>query len=254
MIWRQQAGATDIRKFTANSSSPCHFFLLTVICDRQIGYSHFEIRKWWNTRSGRTMDGLSTCTGRTKAQRTAKIAIGFALLAAIQGAGSRSESLAAGLANEEKRPQVTLCAPNEVVLASCLIRRKLVSVCGLNRRATYRFGSPGRIELTATALHHASQMFAGGGESQVVVTRGNYRYVIYDRATRLDSDRAGRRPLQFASGIMILRNGRHLSDTKCGNLDKDIINTALLPNYMPRGNYVWPIGMGPASLPPITRR
>ncbi len=104
------------------------------------------------------------------------------------------------------------------------------------------------------AMHHAGQMFAGGGETQIVVTRGVHQYVIYDSAIRVGRDREGHRPLQFASGLMVLQGGTHLTDVNCRPSEANFIDSKVVAGYMPSGEYVWHKGMGPASLPPITRR
>ena len=146
---------------------------------------------------------------------------------------------AAGSAAQATRNVASLCATDEVVIASCPIRRKLVSVCGRNHRATYRFGRPGRIELSANVMHHAQQMFSGGGESQIVVAAGGYEYVLYDRAIRTGFGRNGHNDTVFISGLMVLRNGRHLGNTVCDPMDGDIIDTNSAPDFMPKGGYVW---------------
>jgi hypothetical protein len=89
----------------------------------------------------------------------------FAGLAAIVGGVWPDSAKPAANAG---RNVASLCMPNEVIVASCPIRRRLVSVCGRNGIATYRFGRPGRLEVSANAMHHAHQMFSGGAKARLL--------------------------------------------------------------------------------------
>lgn len=75
----------------------------------------------------------------------------------------------------------SLCEPGEFVIANCPVGRKLASVCGPRRGvAIYRFGRPGRIELTASGLRRTNMPSAGGGETQVYFKRGAFTYFLFD--------------------------------------------------------------------------
>jgi hypothetical protein len=185
------------------------------------------------------MGSQSTRTCGTEAERTSKMMPSMAMfagLAAIVGGLWPDDAKPAAKAG---RNVASLCMPNEVIVASCPIRRKLVSVCGRNGIATYRFGRPGRLEVSANAMHHTHQMFSGGGESQIVVTAGVYQYVLYDNSIRTGFGRDGHNDPAFKSGLMVLRNGRRLANMVCAPRGGEIIDTDSAPRFMPAGDYVW---------------
>ena len=175
------------------------------------------------------------------------LAVLVASMAATGGAWPDSASSAARASGSE----ASLCFQNEEVIASCRLRQKMVSVCGRSGSATYRFGRTGRIELSANGMYHAHQMFSGGGESQIVVHKGDYQYVLYDSTIRTGFGRDGHNYPVFASGLMVLRNGRHLADMACAPGTEAIIDTNSAPRFMPAGAYVWHRGMGSSQLPRI---
>ena len=185
------------------------------------------------------MGSISTRTCDLKAKKTSGITLSIVVVASLAGGAGYSKTSHDKPVSQSSPRTASLCARDEAVLASCSVERKLASVCGRNGRATYRFGRPGRIELTATRLHHAHQMFAGGGESQIVVTAGFYRYVVYDRAIRRGFDDEGHNPLAFTSGLIVLRKGRQLASKLCEPMNTDIIDTNAASNFMSAGAYVW---------------
>jgi hypothetical protein len=190
------------------------------------------------------MGSLPARTYTPKVTGVRKMIPASAIVAALVASTCSARSEPSKPTAPASRHMATLCAANELVLASCSIRTKLVSVCGRNRKATYRFGRPWRIELKTKNLHYAHQVFAGGGESQVVAISGAYRYVIYDRSIRSGIDIEGHSPLQFTSGLMVQRNGRYLANMICSPMNADIIDTSSVPNFMPKGEYIWHKGVG----------
>ncbi len=198
------------------------------------------------------MGSLPARTGGLETKRSGKTVILAATLATMAGSASGAKLLSVSNIPAVVARVESLCALDETVLASCRIRRKMVSVCGRDHRAIYRYGRPDRIELVANRLHYAEQMFFGGSEFQIVSTQGAYRYVVYDSATKLGWDREGHNPSVFSSGLMVLRNGRHLSRVECAPMDRDMIDSSVARNHMPKGEYVWHKGSGPASVPPVT--
>ena len=142
-----------------------------------------------------------------------------------------------------------LCETDEVVLASCPIRRRIVSVCERDHRAIYRFGRAGRVELSANVMYLAHQMYSGGGESQIVVTRGAYQYVLYDRTIRTGFGGDGRNDPTFSSGLMVLKNGLHLANLVCATRSKDMIDANSATRFMPAGALVLHPGIDSRQLP-----
>lgn len=184
------------------------------------------------------MGSLSTRAGSLESQSSGKVAGGLGLLAAAILLAGGARPLSTGHASADAVEAVSLCQPEETVLAACPVASKLVSVCGRDRAAKYRFGTTGRIELEASHLRLASAMFAGGGETQISVKRGAYRYVLYDRTISKGVDRDGHRPKVQSSGLMVWKKGRMLSDTACGATDRAFIDSFLAPNYLREGEFV----------------
>jgi hypothetical protein len=118
----------------------------------------------------------------------------------------------------------SLCTKDEVPIASCPIGRRLVSICGRSKRATYRFGRPGKIELEGDNIRYNFTGQWGGGESQIALSRGSWRYVLYDGMVRTG----------FRGGLLVLKNRHIVSDRKCGSVPL-VINSSIADDYMPSG-------------------
>ena len=130
---------------------------------------------------------------------------------------------------------ISLCSAGEMVLFSCALRSKQVSVCGQAAgRSLYRFGRPGRIELQSGNLRYAIRPFSGGGESQVYFERDGYRYILFDRTVRRNFGSQGRNDAAFSSGLAIHYKGRALSSARCGG----VMISSSLADYMPEGSYI----------------
>ncbi len=112
-------------------------------------------------------------------------------------------------------PPAALCRPGETPLFACGIGSKQVAVCGRNGAAVYRFGRPGRVELTSTALTMAMRGFAGGGETQITAANRDYRYTVFDRTTRTGFGEDGRHDAAMTSGLLIQRAGRTVAAKAC---------------------------------------
>jgi len=112
----------------------------------------------------------------------------------------------------------SLCARGETPLFFCPIGRKFVSVCGQAAgRATYRYGRPGRTELEVNdGVRRASHGFSGGGEDQLWVDRGGYRYVVYSRTMRTAFGASGRHDPGFSAGLIVLKGEKIVSEHACG--------------------------------------
>ena len=149
---------------------------------------------------------------------------GFSAAALGQGAGSGA------------RAGVSLCQGPEMVLFTCPIERKIVSVCGLGPgRAVYRFGVPGRVEIEIADLRYASTGFSGGGESQVQATGPGYRYVVYTEIHRTGFGADGRHDPQSSSGLFVERGGRTVSSRVCA---REGAFDSRVEAMMPGGEYV----------------
>ena len=115
----------------------------------------------------------------------------------------------------------SLCARGEVVVFSCGIGRKMVSVCGGRTpapHAQYRFGAPGDIELAfpgpgQSGLTWAREVYSGGGALQIGFSSGGYDYAVYSRTVRTGF--RGRNNPRFSDGVMVRQSGRLISNRSC---------------------------------------
>jgi hypothetical protein len=108
----------------------------------------------------------------------------------------------------------TLCEAGETSFFSCEIGAKRVSVCGTNSGAVYRYGTPGKVELTSRSLTFANRAYSGGGESQITAKNGGYTYTVYDSTVRTSFGEGGNDP-EFSSGLVVSRGERVISSKMC---------------------------------------
>jgi|1186.fasta_scaffold32153_1 hypothetical protein len=138
------------------------------------------------------------------------LALAAGLLAALAPAHQ-------GTASAQPRPAEALCQGSEVVLFTCGVGTKVVSICGQGQgRTVYRFGRPDRVELEATDLYFAEQAFSGGGETQVYANTPTHRYIVYDRVVRTSFD-DGRHDPQAESGLVVQSGGQTVLSRRCAS-------------------------------------
>ncbi|QCB43323.1 hypothetical protein E5673_14725 [Sphingomonas sp. PAMC26645] len=118
------------------------------------------------------------------------------------------------VAGEGEGQGETLCEAGETPFFSCQIGSKRVSVCGSGSGAVYRYGSPGKVELTSRSLTFASRGYSGGGESQITAKNGDYTYTVYDSTVRTSFGDGGNDP-EFSSGLVVSRGERTISSKMC---------------------------------------
>jgi hypothetical protein len=132
---------------------------------------------------------------------------------------------------ESSTPGTGLCAADEPVLFSCQVRTgKTVSVCGAagadgQRFAQYRYGRTGITpELTFPAspaegeVAFATVPYSGGGEGQLMFTRGGVQYVVYSRTIRTRFDGEGNDPVN-EDGVAVMRGEELVSRLACTDRD-----------------------------------
>lgn len=138
----------------------------------------------------------------------------------------------------------SLCARGEAVIFHCAIGRKMVSVCGSTvgtRRAQYRFGTPGDVELAfpgpgQSGLTYAREMYSGGGALQIRFANGGYDYAVYSRTIRTGF--RGRNNPRFSDGLMVRQGGRLVSNRACTG---PVRGDAEPGDFMPEGAILdWP--------------
>lgn len=110
----------------------------------------------------------------------------------------------------------TLCEAGETPFFSCEIGAKRVSVCGGGSGAVYRYGTPGKVELSSRNLTFANRGYSGGGESQITAKNDGYSYTVYDSTVRTSFGEGGNDP-EFLSGLIIARGQRVISSKVCKN-------------------------------------
>lgn len=129
----------------------------------------------------------------------------------------------------------SLCTPDETPLFSCAIKLKQVSVCGSGSQAIYRFGQPGKIELSSRDLTIASHGYSGGGETQIAATNKGYTYIVYDKTMRTGFDQDGRNAPVSTSGLFIRSGGKTLASKLC---DDDAPIATRARTILPSGAFV----------------
>ena len=112
-------------------------------------------------------------------------------------------------------PGASLCEPQESVLASCAVGTRQVSICARGTKAVYRYGRPGRIEMTASDVHWASTGYSGGGELQVTARNAGHSYTLFDRIVRTGFGADGLNHPKADSGLVVRRGDKILSARNC---------------------------------------
>lgn len=134
----------------------------------------------------------------------------------------------------------TQCTANERVIFSCATGNKIVSVCASSDLGphtgslTYRFGSPGRPEISypppggvRDAIKAGHWVFAGGGGAWLAFHRPPYRYIVYSAIGRGWNEK---------EGLAVEKDGRVLTNLRCrgeptaNELGPDFFNSAAIPN------------------------
>lgn len=128
----------------------------------------------------------------------------------------------------------TLCEAGETPFFSCEIGAKRVSVCGGRTGTVYRYGTPGKVELSSRSLTFANRGYSGGGESQITAKNDDYTYTVYDSTVRTSFGDGGNAP-QFSSGLVVARSGRVVSSKMCK--DESSVK-ADAEQALPAGNFI----------------
>lgn len=121
----------------------------------------------------------------------------------------------------------SLCSGHEKIVFSCHVGKKIVSLCSdpkAPQDLTYRYGTPGHLELTYPnrdkhepgKFYTSSAPLFGGEVTSLAFRRGVYEYRIYSKIGRIDSDthQEDRIP-QFDDGIAISKNDKMLKQQIC---------------------------------------
>ncbi len=112
----------------------------------------------------------------------------------------------------------TLCGKDEKDLFGCSNGKKIISLChaknGDSNVLTYKFGTTENIEMKHPknnakmneSFRLSSRAIQGGQESRVKFNVGSYTYIVYNHETNYGH-----------SGVLVLKNGKSISNIKCDN-------------------------------------
>lgn len=132
-------------------------------------------------------------------------------------------------------PDAALCMPAETPLFTCTLGSRRASVCQTGGKATYRYGRPGRIELSSQRLTLAKRSFSGGGETQITATNNGYSYTMFDRTTRTAFGADGRNDPKSETGLVVRQGSKRLSSRIC---DNDTPISSRSRGIIPAGSFV----------------
>jgi hypothetical protein len=137
-----------------------------------------------------------------------------AVLAVAGGASARAPGAPANL-----------CLANERVAFTCTAGTKLISLCASGDVLRYRYGKPGRPDITypapalATpareAFRFSSTPYAGGGEARVRFTNGAWEYILYTATMAGAWHADGTRDHRQYDGVLVRRDGVNKSNIRC---------------------------------------
>lgn len=143
-------------------------------------------------------------------------------VAAIIAAG-----LAAGGSAAARAPGAppNLCLQNERVAFTCTAGKKLISFCASGNVLRYRFGAPGKPEMTypaqalntpaREAFRYSFTGYSGGGESRVRFNNSGYEYIVYTAMLGGAWHPDGTRDHRQYDGVLVRRGGKTVGNVRC---------------------------------------
>lgn len=116
-----------------------------------------------------------------------------------------------------------LCAAGERVAFTCRAGAKVISFCASGQALHYRFGKPGRAELSYPAgntparsvFRFSSAAYSGGGEARVRFTNGAYEYLVYTALIAGSWNADGTRDHEELDGVLVRKGGRKIANIRC---------------------------------------
>ena len=136
----------------------------------------------------------------------------------------------------EAAPAGGLCKAGEPILFECAAGAKRIAVCG--SKPEYRFGTPASLDLNVSAgMHFAYTGYSGGGEAQISVPNGAYRYVVYSNTIRTGFGAGGNKP-RFEAGVTVQRDGKTIATRKCTAPAHASIDEELAGKLLPEGAFI----------------
>lgn len=131
-------------------------------------------------------------------------------------------------------PAAALCdGRTDKAVFSCPSGRRTIAVCASTAepsKLVYKFGTPGRVELTAKHGMFGLITLSGGGGSTLRFASGEHEYVVYSATTR-SGDKAG---------VFVRAKGRKVADVRCtGEPSPDLDPEVLEHSGAPRDPQVF---------------
>lgn len=132
--------------------------------------------------------------------------------------------LLAGSATARVTPApASLCTSSERVAFTCRAGAKIISLCASGDVLRYRFGKPGKTELTyptgatpaRSAFRFSSAAYSGGGEARVRFSNGAYDYLLYTAMIAGSWNPDGTRDHEMLDGVLVRKAGRKVANIRC---------------------------------------
>lgn len=144
-------------------------------------------------------------------------------LNSIQPANSERQELKGIRAEKAKKfvlEDKTLCSSSDVVVLSCNIKQKILSVCQQkNNKFVYKYGKPHKVELTISSkpLYSHNQFVRANVESRLRFHNKGYDYIVYSNNlfTYDKHPNDGTGVYKAGHGVYVLKNNKLLADLKC---------------------------------------
>ena len=147
----------------------------------------------------------------------------------VSGEANRHPLLAVAPSSTNRE---TLCKPEEKIVFSCTIGRKIASVCASSELLPnkgymqYRFGVPDKIERTVPEqyAHPLQTAEAGARNSEngdiagyIKFRSGDYSYIPYWSETKATPDKTAISAWQMSDGVVIEHKNKKISVLQCDN-------------------------------------
>ncbi len=121
----------------------------------------------------------------------------------------------------------TLCSNSDVVVLSCNIKQKILSVCHQkDNKFVYKYGKPHNVELTISSrpLYSHNQFIRANEESRLRFHNKGYDYIVYsnDLFTYDNNPYDGTGRYEAGHGVYVVKNNKLLADLKCNKTYPDM--------------------------------
>jgi hypothetical protein len=117
----------------------------------------------------------------------------------------------------------TLCSNSDVVVLSCNIKQKTLSVCHQkDNKFVYKYGKSHKVELTISSrpLYSHNQFVRANVESRLRFHNKGYDYIVYsnDFFTYDKHPNDGTGVYKAGHGVYVVKNNKLLAELKCNKI------------------------------------